>query len=228
MHENPAAAPRFTARRLLYVGTGSLGVMFMPMWVHWLRSAYPELAVRTVITRSATKFVTPTALSVFAGHTPQLDSWGEEPETSAAHVEMAEWADTVIVHPATFHFTSRLALGVADTPVLLALQCTRAPIVLAPALPPGALASAAWESHMAALERRPNVHVVPPHPGVSITTGKPDAATAAPLPEVLLAAERLRAVAAGGASDGANASDGTDGTDATDVTERSKRTESTP
>ncbi|MEU7551675.1 flavoprotein [Streptomyces sp. NPDC044571] len=219
MHENPTAAPPFTARRLLYVGTGSLGVMFMPMWVHWLRAAYPELAVRTIITRSATKFVTPTALSVFAGHTPQLDSWTEEPEKSAAHVEMAEWADTVIVHPATFHFTSRLALGVADTPVLLALQCTRAPIVLAPALPPGALASAAWESHMAALERRANVHVVPPHPGVSITTGKPDAATAAPLPEVLLAAERLRAAAAGGATDTGVATEGT---------ARSERTEPNP
>ncbi|MFD0375085.1 flavoprotein [Streptomyces sp. NPDC127112] len=191
MHESPSAAPPFTARRLLYVGTGSLGVMFMPMWVHWLRASYPELAVRTVITRSAAKFVTPTALSVFAGHVSQLDSWTEETETSAAHVEMAEWADAVIVHPATFHFTSRLALGMADTPVLLSLQCTRAPVVLAPALPPGAMASAAWQSHMSALERRANVHVVTPHPGVSITTGKPDAATAAPLPEVLAAAERL-------------------------------------
>ncbi|MFI6660837.1 flavoprotein [Streptomyces sp. NPDC050523] len=193
----PSAAPPFTGRRLLYVGTGALGVMFMPMWLHWLRTSYPEVEIRTVVTRSATRFVTPTTLSVFGGRPPQLDVWGEEPETTAPHVELAHWADTVVVHPATFHFTGRLALGVADTPTLLALQCTAAPIALAPALPPGALTSPAWRQHARTLAERANVTVVPPHQGISMTTGEPGAMTAATLTEVIPAVEALRARLAG-------------------------------
>jgi hypothetical protein len=188
----PASAPPLRAGRLLYVGTGALGVMFMPMWLHWLRSSYPATEIRPVVTRAATRFVTPEAVAVFAGSQPALDDWGAQTSGAAPHVELAEWADTVIVHPATFHFVSRLALGSADTPVLLALQCTRAPIALAPSLPPGALGSPAWESHTRALSTRRNVIVVPPHQGISMTTGRPDAATAAPLNEVIPAVERVR------------------------------------
>ncbi|MGY6024090.1 flavoprotein [Streptomyces spinosirectus] len=193
----PSAAPPFTGRRLLYVGTGALGVMFMPMWLHWLRTSYPEVEIRTVVTRSATRFVTPTTLSVFGGRAPQPDVWGDEPETTAPHVELAHWADTVVVHPATFHFTGRLALGVADTPALLALQCTAAPIALAPALPPGALTSPAWRQHVRTLAERANVTVVPPHQGISMTTGEPGAMTAATLTEVIPAVEALRTRLAG-------------------------------
>lgn len=190
----PAAGPvpQSGARRLLYVGTGALGVMLMPSWLYWLRNSYPSLEIRTVITPSALRFVTQTSLSVFGGRPPELDRWSDEPQSTAPHVDLSHWADTVIVHPATFHFTSRFALGAADTPTMLALQCTNAPVALAPALPPGALTSPAWKLHTAALAARKNVTVVPPHPGVSMTTGRQDAATAAPLPEVIHAVETLR------------------------------------
>lgn len=186
------APPSFTARRLLYVGSGSLGVMFMPMWLHWLRLSYPETEIRSVITRSATRFVTPTAIAMFSGNPPESDTWGDEAQSSARHVDLAEWPDAILVHPASFHFMSRLALGVGDTPTLLALQCTTAPIALAPAPPPGAVGSAAWRVHLAALTARPNIVVVPPKAGVSMTSGKANASTAASLYEVLPALEALR------------------------------------
>ncbi|MEU7042841.1 flavoprotein [Streptomyces varsoviensis] len=190
---SPAGAvPAFAARRLLFVATGALGAMFLPMWLQWLRTSYSSLEIRTVVTRSALRFVTPTSVALFAKREPLVDEWTDEVESAAPHVELADWADTIIVHPATFHFTSRFALGAADTPALLALQCTTAPIALAPALPPGGLASAAYARHTEELGRRDNVTVVRPHPGVSVTTGKPDATTAAPLPEVITAVEKLR------------------------------------
>ena len=166
--------------------------MLMPSWLYWLRNSYPSLEIRTVITPSALRFVTQTSLSVFGGRPPELDRWSDEPQSTARHVDLSHWADTVIVHPATFHFTSGFAPGAADTPTMLALQCTNAPVALAPALPPGALTSPAWKLHTAALAARKNVTVVPPHPGVSMTTGRQDAATAAPLPEVIHAVETLR------------------------------------
>ncbi|MFI2370943.1 flavoprotein [Streptomyces sp. NPDC018833] len=194
------SAPAFGARRVLFVGTGAIGVMFMPMWVNWLRTAYPAVELRTMVTRSAERFVTRTALTAFAGDEVLRDVWPDEPEVGARHVELAQWPDAVVVHPATFHFVSRLALGVADTPLMLALQCTQAPIAVAPALPPSGVESFAYRQHVAALEQRPNVTVVPPQPGFSVTTGRMDAAVATPLPEVVPALERLRArLAAGGA-----------------------------
>ncbi|MET9424346.1 flavoprotein [Streptomyces sp. NPDC006540] len=199
-------APAFGARRVLFVGTGAIGVMFMPMWVNWLRTAYPDVELRTMVTRSAERFVTRTALTAFAGDEVLRDAWPEEPEVGARHVELAQWPDAIVVHPATFHFVSRLALGVADTPLMLALQCTRAPIAVAPALPPGGVESFAYQQHVAALERRPNVAVVPPQPGFSVTTGQMDASVATPLPEVIPTLEHLRArLVAGAAERGARA-----------------------
>ncbi|WDF39836.1 flavoprotein [Streptomyces sp. T12] len=191
---DPTAAglPAFGARRLLYVGTGALSAAHMPFWLNWLRQGYPDVEVRPLITRSAERFVSRGALAPLAGREALLDAWPDGPVHAAPHVELAEWAEAVVVHPASLNFLARLALGLADTPVMLALQCTSAPVVLAPSLPPGALRSAAYRRHRAALEERPNVSVVPPTPGLSSTTGRMDAALAAPLPELLTAAERLR------------------------------------
>ncbi|MEU3347145.1 flavoprotein [Streptomyces sp. NPDC006700] len=195
MAESPvsaAPAPAFGSRRLLYVGTGSLGVMFMPMWSQWLRTSYPQLEVRTVITRSAEQFVTRTALTVFTGREILVDAWPDEPRPKALHVELAQWPDAVVIHPASFHFVSRLALGMADTPVLLALQCTQAPVAVAPALPPGGTDSPAYRRHIEALAERPNVVVIPPTTGRSVTTGRMEASVSAPLSEVLARTEQLR------------------------------------
>lgn len=203
--------PRFGARRLLYVGTGALGVMFMPMWANWLRTSYPDLELRTVLTRSAHQFTGPAAVAALGGRPPLLDAWPADGEGSALHVELAEWADAVLVHPATFHFTSRLALGAADTPVLLALQCTRAPIAVAPALPPGGVGSPAYLRHVQALAERPNVVVVPPVRGFSVTTGNQDASPAASVPAAVVALERLRADLRAGGAAGPGAAAGSGG-----------------
>ncbi|WP_328872389.1 flavoprotein [Streptomyces sp. NBC_00287] len=197
-------APAFGARKVLFVGTGAMGVMFMPMWVNWVRTAYPDIELRCVVTRSAERFVTRGAITAFAGAEVLRDVWSEEPETGAPHVDLAHWADAVVVHPATFHFVSRFALGIADTPVLLALQCTSAPIGIAPALPPGGVTSPAYRRHVEALEQRPNVVVVPPQPGFSVTTGRMDASVATPPPEVFRAVEELRGRMSGAGGAGAS------------------------
>ncbi|MFD4948638.1 flavoprotein [Streptomyces sp. NPDC058239] len=184
--------PPFSAERLLLVGTGALGVFSLPGWMGWLRTCYPTLETRTVLTRQATAFVAPAALTAIGGNEILHDEWPAQPRTTALHAELAEWADAVAVFPATFHFVSRLALGLADTPVLLALQCTAAPVALAPALPPGGLHSHAFQSHLAALRTRGNVLVAGPEVGPSVTTGRTDASTAAPLPVLLELIEKHR------------------------------------
>lgn len=189
---NAAPPPNFGARRLLLIGTGAVGVAFLPFWLHWLRTAYPDLDTRVLVTRSAERFVTRTALTVYGGRAVSSDEWPSEPEVGARHVELAEWADAVAVYPCTLHFLARLALGLADTPAMLALQCTRAPVALAMSLPPGGWDSAATTAHRRALSERANVLVVPPRPGVSLTTGRDDGLLAVSLPALLRRLEELR------------------------------------
>jgi phosphopantothenoylcysteine synthetase/decarboxylase len=195
MPETPPAPPRgqapvFGGRRLLYVATGSVATMFLPMWLHWLKEVHPELEVRVALTRSAGNFVGSSAVALTGGRPPLLDVWPTQPD-SALHVELADWPDTVLVHPATFHFTARFALGLADSPLLLALECTSAAIAVAPSPPPGGDKSPAYLRHTAQLQERPNVVVAPPKPGFSLSTGEPST-SAATVPDCLTALEKLR------------------------------------
>jgi phosphopantothenoylcysteine decarboxylase / phosphopantothenate---cysteine ligase len=163
----------------------------LPTWAGWLRTAYPSLTVRTVLTRSAERFVSRAALTALGGSEVLLDAWPDE-ATTALHVELATWADAVAVYPATMNFVSRFALGLTDTPVTLALQCTKAPIAVAPALPPGGLESETLSGHLKTLKGRRNVVVIPTVPGLSITTGHNDAAVPPPLPVVMSRLEQAR------------------------------------
>jgi phosphopantothenoylcysteine decarboxylase/phosphopantothenate--cysteine ligase len=182
----------FGAKRLLIVGTGSVNVALLPFWIQWLTAGYPDLETRVVVTRTAERFVSRAALTAMTHHEAVLDAWPDEPTLGARHVELAEWADAIAVYPATLHFLARYALGLADSPSLLALQCTTAPVVVAPALPPGGWQSPAVAGHVAALKQRRNVVVAPPRPGRSVTTGRDDAWAPVPFPTALRFLEACR------------------------------------
>ncbi|MEU8383106.1 flavoprotein [Streptosporangium sp. NPDC048865] len=186
------SAPPFRAERLLLLATGSLGAAFLPYWLNWLRHGYPGLEVRVVLTRSAERFVTRQSVAAITGREVPLDVWPQSPEPGSPHVEYASWPDTVLVYPATYHFLSRLAGGLGDTPALLALQCTPALIGIAPALPPGATDSHAYRNNLAALRERPNVVVADPVPTLSAHTRERDALAAAPMPTLIEQLERAR------------------------------------
>lgn len=181
------------ARRLLVVGTGSVTAAHLPFWASWLKMGQPGVEVRYVLTGAATRFVTREALVAIGGCEVLEDRWPDEPEPRARHVDLAQWPDAVVVLPATLNYLARLALGLGDSPSMLALQCTEAAIALAPALPPGGVRSAAYEEHSAKLAGRRNVVVVPPRPGRSTTSGRREAWAPASFPEVLAAADTLRA-----------------------------------
>lgn len=196
-----AAAPPFGAERLLLFVTGSLSATFVPWWVNWLRPSYPALELRVVMTRSAQRFVSRHALTALTERTVALDTWPgdeDEPVPGSVHVEYATWSDAIAVYPATFHFLSRYATGLADTPMLLALQCTSAVVGVAPAVPPGAVESPGYRQHVAALARRSNTTIVDPQEGRSAHTGELAVGTAGPLPVLLSQMELLRRSGANG------------------------------
>ncbi|MFG2287108.1 flavoprotein [Streptomyces sp. NPDC048595] len=196
--------PELDFNRLLVVVTGSAYAWSTPYWLEWLRLHCPELEVRVVLTRSAKRFVTPQAVGARVGGAVSTDVWPDD-EATARHVEWAEWADAILVYPATLHFMGRLALGLADSPALLAAQCSRETIAVAPALPPGAMEGAAVRQHWAALSARPNTVLVPPIAGRSLTTGREDAWVPPPFPEALRLIVEHRAASSGPAADESSA-----------------------
>ena len=89
--------------------------------------------VRCVMTESAQEFITPLTLQAVTGHSVTTDFWeSESPEIG--HIEMADWADVVVIAPATADFIAKLSGGFADTPLLAVCLATRAPILVAPAM----------------------------------------------------------------------------------------------
>lgn len=174
-----------SGKRLLLLATGSLSVSMLPYWVNWIRLAGDLVDVRLVLTRSAATFVSPRALGAGLGKRVEFDDWDSHTETTAPHVEMAEWADVVLVHPCTFSFLSRFSLGLADSPTLLTLHALEVPIVLCPALPPGIEESQVYRTHLDRLKDRPHVVVMPPVEGKSSTTGKRQSGAPALFPDAI-------------------------------------------
>jgi phosphopantothenoylcysteine decarboxylase/phosphopantothenate--cysteine ligase len=189
----PAARkPEFTGRRLLLIASGAVNAVHLPYWLTWLRGNYPDVETKAVATRSAQRFVTLQALSALTSQQAITDAWPDDPRPTALHVELAEWADSVAVYPASLHYMARAALLMGDSPSLLALHSTAAPVVLAPSLPPRIEDNPGYVQHLKALAERPNVAVAPTQAGLSMTTGRRDVRTAPPLPVVLGELERLR------------------------------------
>jgi len=90
--------------------------------------------VRVIMTRGAQQFITPLTLQALSGnpvHTQLLDS---EAEQGMGHIELARWADLLLIAPATADLISRLASGRADDLLTTVALATPAPILVAPAM----------------------------------------------------------------------------------------------
>lgn len=192
-----ARPPALTVDRLLLVVTGAASAAFSPFWINWLRGAYPSIELKVAVTRSGERFVTAQTLALLSGHEVVRDGWPDHPDPAALHVVLAEWAQAVAVYPASAHFLARLALGLADTPVMLALQCTGAVVGLAPSVPPGLTANPAYGRHLSSLEARSNVVVAPTKIGRSATTGRSGDGVSTPLWVLLELMEARRTALAG-------------------------------
>ena len=182
------AVPGVRFRRLLLVVTGAASATGMLEVLRALRDGYPQIEVRTLLTTSASHFLTLRSVGMQVGAPALLDAWQPESE-EAVHVQLQGWADAAVVYPCSMHYFARLALGLTDSPSLLALHCSDFPIGIAPALPPFGDRSPAYQEHWKRLSDWPNVVLGAPVPARSLTTGRMDAWGPAPLDVLLLEME---------------------------------------
>jgi len=90
--------------------------------------------VRVVMTAAAQAFITPLTLQALSGNEIRTDLLDPGAEAGMDHIELARWADLVLVAPATADLMARLAVGLADDLLTTLILATAAPIVLAPAM----------------------------------------------------------------------------------------------
>lgn len=149
-------------KRILLGVTGGIAAYKSPDLVRRLRERGAE--VQVVMTAAAREFVTPTTFQAVSGRTVRTDLWDAAAEAAMGHIELARWADAVLVAPASADFLARLAAGLADD--LLATLClaTEAPIAVAPAMNHVMWAHAATRANVAQLAAR-GVHVLGPASG---------------------------------------------------------------
>lgn len=110
--------------------------------------------VRVVMTRAAQEFITPLTLQALSGNAVHTDLLDPAAEAAMGHIEMARWADLVLVAPATADFVARLAHGHADDLLTTLCLATPAPIALAPAMNQGMWRDAATQANIALLRSR--------------------------------------------------------------------------
>lgn len=123
---------RLTNKRVLLGVTGGIAAYKSADLVRRLQDDGAD--VRVVMTRSAQEFITPLTMQALSNHPVHLELLNTETESVMGHIELARWADVVLVAPATADFIARLAAGHGDdllTTICLAAECD---VVVAPAM----------------------------------------------------------------------------------------------
>lgn len=151
-----------SGQQILLGVTGGIAAYKSADLVRQLRRAGAD--VRVVMTKGAQSFVTPLTFQAVSGHRVHTLLLDEEAEAGMGHIELARWADQVLVAPATADFMARLAHGMA--PDLLSTIClaTTAPISIAPAMNQAMWLNAATQDNLQRLKER-NIHILGPGSG---------------------------------------------------------------
>ncbi|HUD97583.1 MAG TPA: bifunctional phosphopantothenoylcysteine decarboxylase/phosphopantothenate--cysteine ligase CoaBC [Woeseiaceae bacterium] len=119
-------------RNIILGVTGSIAAYKSPEIVRRLRER--GAAVQVVMTRSAAEFISATSLQAVSGKPVRSSMWDPDAEAAMGHIELARWADLVLVAPATAEILSRLSVGSASDLLTTLCLATEAPLVVAPAM----------------------------------------------------------------------------------------------
>ena len=138
--------------RVLLGVTGGIAAYKSAEIVRRLRERGAE--VQVVMTAGACRFVTPLTFQARSGRPVRTDLWDEAAEAAMGHIELARWADRILVAPATADFIGRLAHGLADDLLTTLCLATAAPVSVAPAMNRLMWANAATRANVELLRSR--------------------------------------------------------------------------
>jgi len=149
-------------RRILLAVSGGIAAYKTPELVRtFVRAGH---AVRCVLTPEATRFVTPLVLQTLSGAPARSDLFDPAEEGEIGHIALADWAELLVVAPATANLMAKLSHGLADDLVSTLALATRAPLLLAPAMNVNMWRHPATRANAEALRAR-GVRLVGPESG---------------------------------------------------------------
>ena len=148
-------------RVLLCVGGGIAAYKALEL-VRRLREAGAQ--VQVAMTAGAQHFVTPLSFQALSGNPTRTSLWDSAAEASMGHIELARWADRILIAPATADLLAKLAHGFADDLVTTLCLATTAPITVAPAMNHRMWGHPATQANIAVLRAR-GVQVIGPEDG---------------------------------------------------------------
>ncbi len=149
-------------RKVLLGVTGGIAAYKSPELVRRLVERNAE--VQVVMSRGAQQFVTALTFQAVSGNAVRADLWDETAEAAMGHIELARWADEIIIAPATAEFIARLAHGFADDLLTTICLAATVQITLAPAMNRQMWANPATQANVRVLKER-GVRVLGPASG---------------------------------------------------------------
>jgi phosphopantothenoylcysteine decarboxylase/phosphopantothenate--cysteine ligase len=121
-----------SGKRILLIVTGGIAAYKAAVLVRLLRCGGAE--VRVVMSEAATEFVTPLTFAVLSENPVSLDMFTRRAQPAAEHVELAKWAERIVVAPATADIIAKAAVGIADCLASTVLVASRCPVMFAPSM----------------------------------------------------------------------------------------------
>ena len=152
-----------TNKHIVLGVSGSIAAYKAPDIVRRLQDLGAE--VRVILTQGGAQFITELSLQATSKNKVHDNLWDKEAELSMGHIELAKWADALLIAPASANTIANIATGKACdllSSVILASDC---PILIAPAMNQQMYASSSVQSNLATLVQR-DIQIINPEHGV--------------------------------------------------------------
>ncbi|HEX7111710.1 MAG TPA: bifunctional phosphopantothenoylcysteine decarboxylase/phosphopantothenate--cysteine ligase CoaBC, partial [Mizugakiibacter sp.] len=146
------SVPALAKRRILLGVSGGIAAYKACELVRRLRDAGAE--VRVVLTANAERFVTAQTFQALSGQPVRSGLWDAQAEAAMGHLELARWAERIVIAPASADVIARLAHGLADDLLTTLCLASTAPLAVAPAMNHRMWLHAATQANVATLRAR--------------------------------------------------------------------------
>ncbi|CDZ74752.1 Phosphopantothenoylcysteine decarboxylase [Peptoniphilus sp. ING2-D1G] len=139
-------------KNILLAITGGIAAYKSPAIASILRKK--QANVKTVMTSAACEFITPLTMQTMTSNVVHVDMFNQLVDMDVEHVELAKWADIIVVAPATANTIAKFANGICDNLLTTVLMASRSKVIMAPAMNTYMLKNAANIHNMDILKNR--------------------------------------------------------------------------
>lgn len=180
---------KFPAKHVLIGITGSISAAMMVPSIVWLRQSLGIQDIHVIMTSQAARIVPPATISVVTGSKTLVD-WTDAEAMDVPHITLAQWADIILVMPATANILAKVAHGIADDLLSTCLLAAECPVICAAAMNNAMWRKPATQRNIAQL-RADGYYVIDPMAGYAVADGVKNDGAMVAVPTVIEQAVEL-------------------------------------